>query len=417
VGNRSLIVGASLVLVIGAVAALAVAGEIEFSGFIAGDLRFFPQSSPHPEQSGAALNPSLVVQPELRYEWNESRNRITLIPFARLDSLDTERTHVDLREFNWLHVGEEWGQRLGVDWELRLGIDKVFWGVTESVHLVDIINQTDLVENPDGEDKLGQPMVNLTLVLPWRTGTLDLFLLPYFRERTFPGEQGRLRPPVPIDTDRAEFESGAEEHHIDWAVRWSHTLGDFDIGVSHFSGTSREPRLIPRRLSPIETVLVPFYDLIDQTGLDLQWTKGGWLWKLEIISREGQGDRFTALAGGFEYTFVGVFNTAIDVGLLAEYLYDDRDDEIAIATAPFEDDVFMGTRFTFNDAQSTELLAGVIFDTDSDTTLWFLEGSRRLGENWTLDLEVRAFNGITSDDPLFGFQKDDFLQLTLSRHF
>nr|NIS70959.1 hypothetical protein [Pseudomonadota bacterium] len=336
----------------------------------------------------------------------EGDDRITVIPFGRLDSLDTERTHLDLRELNWLHVGKSW--------ELRLGVDKVFWGVTESVHLVDIINQTDLVENPDGEDKLGQPMVNLTLVLPWRTGTLDLFVLPYFRERTFPGEEGRLRPPLPIDTDRAEYESGAEEYHTDWAVRWSHTLGDFDIGVSHFWGTSREPRLVPRQLSPVETVLVPFYDLIDQTGLDLQWTKGGWLWKLEIISRDGKGDRFTALAGGFEYTFVGVFNTAADLGLLAEYLYDDRGDK---ATTPYEDDVFIGTRLTFNDAQSTELLGGVIIDTDSDATLWFFEGSRRLGESWTLDLEARLFNGITSEDPLFGFQKDDFLHLTLSRHF
>jgi hypothetical protein len=394
---------------------VAVAGEFEFSGFIAGDLRFFPQSAAWPGQSGAALNPSLVAQPELRYEWNEGRDRITLIPFGRLDSVDTERTHADLREFNWLHVGKEWGQRLGIDWELRLGVDKVFWGVTESVHLVDIINQTDLVENPDGEDKLGQPMANLTLVLPWRMGTLDLFLLPYFRERTFPGEKGRLRPPLPIDTDRAEYESGAEECHTDWAVRWSHTLGDFDIGVSHFWGTGREPRLVPRQVNPIETVLVPFYDLIDQTGLDLQWTKYGWLWKLEIISRGGQGDRFTALAGGFEYTFVGVLNTAVDVGLLAEYIYDGRGDD-APAT-PFEDDVFVGTRVTFNDVQSTELLAGVIIDTDSDTTLWFLEGSRRLWENWTLDMEVRAFNGTSPGDPLFGFHRDDYLQLTLARHF
>jgi hypothetical protein len=388
---------------------LAVAGEIEFSGFIAGDLRFFPHSPAWPGQSGAALNPSLFAQHELRYEWNDGRDRITVIPFGRLDSIDSERTHFDLREFNWLHVSKHW--------ELVLGADKVFWGVTESVHLVDIINQTDLVENPDGEDKLGQPMVNLTLALPWRTGTLDLFVLPYFRERTFPGEEGRLRPPLPIDTDRAEYESGAEEYHTDWAVRWSHALGDFDVGVSFFWVTSREPRLIPRRLSPIETVLVPFYDLIDQTGLDLQWTRGGWLWKLEVISRGGQGHRFTALAGGFEYTFFGVFNTGVDVGLLAEYLYDNRDEETARATAPFENDVFIGTRVGLNDPQNTELLAGVIIDIDSDATVWFLEGSRRLGENWTLDLEVRAFNGIPPGDPLFGLHKDDYIQLTLARHF
>jgi len=54
-----------------------------------------------------------------------------------------------------------------------------FWGVTEFQHLVDIINQTDLVENIDTEDKLGQPMINLALINDW--GTVDLFIMPYFR--------------------------------------------------------------------------------------------------------------------------------------------------------------------------------------------------------------------------------------------
>ena len=51
--------------------------------------------------------------------------------------------------------------------ELRAGIGRVFWGVTESYHLVDVINQTDLVENVDRKDKLGQPLVNFTLVRDW----------------------------------------------------------------------------------------------------------------------------------------------------------------------------------------------------------------------------------------------------------
>jgi hypothetical protein len=126
------------------------------------------------------------------------------------------------------------------------------------------------------------------------------------------------------------------------------------------------------------------------------------------------GDYFTEWSGGFEYTFVGVFHTGADLGLLSEYLYDDRDVDVSTV---FEDDLFIATRLTFNDVQSTELLLGVIFDTDSDSTLWFVEGSRRLGESWTLDFEVRAFNGIASEDPQSGFRKDDYLQLSLARHF
>ncbi|MFQ5572080.1 MAG: hypothetical protein ACE5G0_20580, partial [Rhodothermales bacterium] len=210
-------------------------GAGELSGFVAVDMRLFPNSPSFPEQSGNTVSPSGLFQPEYRYEWNEANDRLTVIPFARLDFDDEERRHFDLRELNWLHVGP--------NWDLRIGVGKVFWGVTESRHLVDIINQTDLVEDPDGEDKLGQPMLKLALLRTW--GTFDLFVLPRFRERTFPGPNGRLRAAIPVDTDRPVYESSLEEWHPDLAARWSHVLGDWDIGLAHFWGTSREPGLLP----------------------------------------------------------------------------------------------------------------------------------------------------------------------------
>ena len=75
----------------------------------------------------------------------------------------SRRTHADLREAYFLIFGE-----IGDgEWELRVGIDQVFWGVTESQHLVDVVNQIDLVEHPNGVSKLGQPMVNITWSSDW----------------------------------------------------------------------------------------------------------------------------------------------------------------------------------------------------------------------------------------------------------
>ena len=42
-------------------------------------------------------------------------------------------------------------------------------------------------------------MVRLALIRDW--GTLTFFALPYFRERTFRGEKGRLRAQFVWDTD------------------------------------------------------------------------------------------------------------------------------------------------------------------------------------------------------------------------
>jgi hypothetical protein len=374
----------------------------EISGYASFESRAFAAGPRFAGQEDGQVT-SLVLEPELYREWDEGRHSFTVKPFLRYDSLDSERTHFDLREL--------WWRRSERGWELLVGVSKVFWGVTESQHLVDIVNQTDLVENPDGEDKLGQPMIRLSLIRGW--GIVDLFVLPGFRERTFPGPEGRLRAALPISDDPI-FESGAEERHVDLVARWSHALGPFDIGVSHFSGTSREPRLLPGRSANGETVLVPLYEQIDQTGLALQATTGSWLWKLEAINRSGQGERFAAATGGFEYTFWSAFGTRMDLGAVIEYLWDERGSG---ASAAFQDDLFAGSRLAFNDTRDTQILAGAIVDLESDGSLFVVEASRRIAPNWVAELEMRAFSGLPPTDPLASLGTEDYFQLSVQRHF
>jgi hypothetical protein len=374
----------------------------EWSGQVSAEARLFRQAPAHPGQRAGSL--SLAFQPEYYRAWDEGRQSLVFTPFLRLDSRDAERSHVDSRELAWIRASD--------DWELRLGIRKLFWGVTESQHLVDIINQTDLVENPDGEDKLGQPMLNLALIRDW--GTLDLFLLPGFRERTFPGVEGRLRPALVVDTEHPVYESSREERRVDAALRWSHYIGAWDLGLSHFYGTSREPRLVPGLDSGGRPVLVPHYDVIHQTGLTLQYIGGDWLWKLETMRREGQGDTYTAAVGGFEYTLVGLRDSVMDLGLLLEYSFDDRKDT---APNPFENDLFLGTRWVFNDVDGTEILAGLFLDLDHQGRMFNLEASRRIGNAWRASAELRLWQGYPATDPLYGFRADDHLLLELARYF
>ncbi len=376
----------------------------EWSGYVSGEFRAFANSPTDARQHDN--NFSFSVQPEYYTDWDNGRQSITVVPFVRWDENDNERSHADIRELTWLKAADTW--------ELRAGIRKVFWGVTESQHLVDIINQTDLVEATDGEEKLGQPMINLALIRDW--GTLDLFVLPGFRERTFPGEKGRLRFAPPVDTDRAMYESGDKEQHIDYAARWTHYLGDWDVGLSYFNGTSRDPRFIPDLDSKGQRVLIPKYDLIEQWGLDLQATLGDWLWKFEAINRSGQDKSYTALTTGFEYTFIGIADSSADLGVISEVLYDERGDD---ALTPFADDILLASRLTLNDEQSTEFLLGMIFDSNDASRLLTLESSRRFGENWKITLEGQAFINIpnVNTELLVGVRRDSYLQLEIARYF
>ena len=379
----------------------------EFSGNISAEGRLFGREPLYPGQE--RNNGSIAIALEYYHEWpsgSRAGSSFIFSPFLRIDSADSERTHFDIRELNFLLFGDSW--------ELRLGIGKVFWGATEFVHLVDIINQTDLVEDIDGEEKLGQPMVHLSIPRDW--GVLDFFLLPYFRERTFPGEKGRLRTPVPVDNDNPIFESGDEEKHVDFSLRYSQAFGWGDMGIYYFRGTNREPTLVPALDSNNQPVILPFYQQIDQVGLDLQLITGNWLWKLESFYRDGQGeDAFYSAVGGFEYTFFGVANSMIDLGFLVEYAYDERNEE---ATTPFENDLFFGLRLAVNDAAGSELLAGISQDLDDASSIFSLEASRRLTDRLKVYLEAWVFIGAEPGDYyLYSIRDDDFVRLQLFYYF
>jgi len=359
----------------------------------------FTEDARWPGQDDAMTQLSISGSTEFRWRGNESRAAI--IPYLRYDETDDERSLTDLREAYWAREAESY--------ELLIGVNTVFWGVTESVHLVDIINQTDAVADIDGEDKLGQPMINLELQRDW--GLVSVYVLPWFRERTFAGVDGRLRTPLPVDAS-PQYESSDEENHVDLALRYSHYVDNVDFGVSAFSGTSREARLLPNANG---SVLTPFYDQIDQLGLDLQYTGDAWLWKLEAIARETQNDSFTAAVGGFEYSFYQVADSVADVGVLLELQYDDRDDGEPVTLA--DNDLFAGIRLALNDTQDTAVLAGVGYDLDTSETYINIEADRRLGEDYVLELRARFFTNAEPADTSFSIENDDYLQLQLSRYF
>lgn len=345
-------------------------------------------------QGQARTNASLRVQAELWQRFNDEHDTLTVTPFFRLDAEDNERTHTDVREAFWQHAGE--------NYEFRAGWRQVFWGVTEGAHLVDIINQTDLVDAVDGERKLGQAMLNLSLERSEQT--FDVFLLPGARERRFAGRDGRLRLPLVVDTGLTTWESARENRRLDLAARWQLNTPAVRLGVSAFSGTAREPELrpvidlaqvifapgpVPVGFQPgYQPVLAPHYPLIKQLGVDTQYTQGDWLWKLEAIAREGGMQDYRAADAGVEYTQVGVFGSQMDIGWLAEYLHDSRGNA---ASTPFEHDVLLGTRLIINDTASSDVLLGLIIDRHTGERLLSVEATTRFGDSLRGSLELRHF--------------------------
>jgi len=218
-----------------------------------------------------------------------------------------------------------------------------------------------------------------------------------------------------VSVGDAEFSEHGFEKHMAYAVRWSQVLGDWDVGLSHFYGMTREPVLRPQVSQAGAVSLIPYYELINQTGLDLQLTYEDWIVKHEGMVRSGQGKTFYATTTGIEYTLFDLFSTGLDLGFVVEYMYDTRGSNNI--GAPFQDDFLTAFRFGFNDVQSSEILAGVLFDRTNNSKFYNIEASRRLGDSFKIDFELRMFSGAPSTDASYSIRDDDHIRVEIGYYF
>jgi hypothetical protein len=386
-------------------------GKINYSGEMGVELRQFINSPSITMQDMSVV--SGYAEPEMQYKSKNDKHSFDSKLFYRLDGADNDRTHFDIREMMFKKTFSD-------KWQAGIGIGNVFWGVTEARHLVNIINQDDTVEGLLSDAKLGQPMANVNYYGD-KIGSVELYVLPYFREKTFPGREGRLRVVPGVDTHQdAIYESSKKERHVDFAGRVMKRFSGLDLGISHFYGTSREPLYQIGRNSYNEVAQIPVYNIINQTGLEAQYAHENTLYKLESFFRSGQEDDFIALDGGFEHSFVGVMGSNKDISLLAEYLYESRESTYAnnkLAFNPYTNDIMAGARLNFNDEQSTEALMALTFDLHSSAKIFTFEASRRIGNDWKISSEAVAFISIPNTNPTYSMRHDSVIQLELSRHF
>lgn len=388
-----------------AVAPAAASGQAaSLRAEVGGSARLFPDAPRFAGQASSRVSPSITFAPELVVASDDGAWSLIGEGFVRLDAHDGNRSHGDVRELGLAYLGNSF--------TAFVGVGQVFWGVTEVRHLVDIVNQVDAVEDLDGEDKLGQPMVAVTLEGGW--GALDLYYLPYFRERTFPADDARLRGPVAVE-EKAIYGSVRGRWHPGFAVRWLRTLGAVDLGLSAFRGTSREPRFSLWGENPDGPLLRSHYDVVDQVGIDAQWTGGRTLLKLEALTRGGQGERLYALSGGVEHTLYQILGSDGDLGLVGEVMLDSRDE-----TAPptiFERDVFVGGRWALNDAADTSVLGGPLVDLTTGEVVMLLEAQRRIGSVWRVSADGRLFGNTHPGSVAHGIRNDGFVSVSLTRFF
>ncbi len=373
--------------------------EYDIKGYLEYEYRYFPQNDN--KKIASKFNHSISTSFDLFVGFTEDDLFLIFTPFLRLDQKDPARTILDINEF-YLAINKS-------DWELKIGSKQLFWGVLESNHLVDIVNQTNAAENIDLEDKLGQPMLNFTMVSEW--GVFDVFLLAMQRKRRFSSEEGRPHTGFEPFLKNGAFDDRGE--NFDYIFRYENSGTLFDLGLYYFEGLARSPIFISENPETPQDSLVA-YPKINQFAADLQITLANTLLKFEGLYRKSRVDDNGAFGIGFEHTLYGIFGSNNDLGVLAEYHWDSRDSDTVFQ---FSNDLFFGLRLNTNQAHDGQILLGILNSLDNCSSTAFIEGSMRFAKNWKFYFEGRIFSLIDNNHSLSNLSDDSYIQLSLAKFF
>ncbi|PSW22273.1 hypothetical protein C9I98_03145 [Photobacterium sanctipauli] len=310
--------------------------------------------------------------------------------FGNWDEQDPERRYWDIRE---AHATKIWQ-----DFELTAGISRVFWGVSESINVVNVINQADLTESFDGKVKLGQPMISLFYAAS--EADITLIYMPVFRERLYP-----LRPNTGMKlADNAVFEDGKEDGG--WATRAKFYTDNGEWAIGAFTGTRRVPILRP---SPSSGRLMPYYIQTHNLLFDGLYLGEVLTPKIEVKAGRELDDNFVAINAGVEYRTYPNISNLNEVTLIGEYLYDSRKETVENHG---QNDVFIGMRAEIGTDSDMKLL----FSHDLSYASQYLELSLQYRINDYVRLMGKAtsiMNASPDDMSLYPYKDEDFVRASL----
>ena len=248
------------------------------------------------------------------------------------------------------------------------GVGRIFWGVTESRHLVNIVNQTDLRFDSSGATLLGQPLASVGADFAgaaWR-----LVVMPCHRPRAFQAEPGGEQEPALVDTNC---------ERLDVAIRSHISKGPLDLGIVYFDGRTRDPAISEEPQS---------YPALQRWSVDAQLTLGAWLLKLEAVrNSQAQWRPRDASVVGFEYAFASLASR-LELSVLYEHLEE-------TGCSAFTCGDVLGVRIAANDTAGSQVLLTGLKDRHDGRTGYFIRGQRRLTDQVVIRVDVQK-SGDTS---------------------
>lgn len=350
---------------------------------------------------GDSYRSSPFVESELTGSFDIDNFNVSAKLYGSWDSNDIERTYIDFREAK---ISYTLGQ-----FHLAAGLGNFFWGVSETINVVNVASQSDLRKDIDGKEKMGHQFVNFGMDIG--NGSLNIFHFPNFVELSYPD---RPSPKIPIVASNVAYES--EENSAN-AVRWLLSADSGEIAFTYFEGIRRDPVLVPESFSDQDssTFLFPYYIDTEFVSVDALYFFGDSTVKFEMKYGKEQDKEYRSYNVGFEYPFHPNFQRVQEFTWITEYLGDSRG---PLAESFGQKDIMLGVKCVLGDLGDIDVRALYALDLEYDSKYTNIKIDKRLNNYAILDFQIVHFSDVGEDDIRLGlFENEDFAQVGLTYAF
>ena len=311
---------------------------------------------------------------------------------------------------SYARIDELYGQYEFDDSQVLVGKNIRFWGALEVRNIADVFNPYDLRADPFYKTKLG--VINAEYTRYTETGELSFIVQLYEQPRDmsaypyvyyyFPQgieyskdlktQHGRYRPNIYVKySDSYE----GDDYSVDYNLIFQNGYDSQRYYTTHLTASNQ-----------VETNEHAY--LVNKFLSYATLVSGATLYKLEAIFTDvlnnDQISDYTHLGLGVEHTIAQVYDEA-DLGLLAEYYsyntFDGAKRNDLQLFEIFQNDLFLGLRYSLNKGDDSSIVGGGIFDLDYDEDVYYIEYNTRIADTYKINFDYRYIEPSKSEATVF----------------
>ena len=392
---------------------LSLFAEIEVSGHLDLDSQVYLTSPSSKHEN------SFTAQQTL--EFNYINEELTLYSklYAQEDYYDfvsadekNERTFVRLDE---LYLKYDFD-----DDSIQAGKSIKFWGALELRNIVDGFNPQDLRSDLLSVDKLG--VWNASYSHFTETGELSAIVKFYEQNQemaAYPYVYNFFPSFVRYDSNLKTKDSSTRPSvylAYSGSTDTEHALDYMFIYENGYDSQRYFTADKPQNLSPLSptfgnpTVFEENAYIVNKFMTYNTLVMGTTLFKLEGLYAKVDEDinvgDYSHLAFGVEHTLENFYESSA-LGLIAEYYkyntYEsDKYNDLELFET-MQNDVFVGLRYSLNNAQDSSFVGGVVADFEYDEQVYYMKFGSRVGDNYKVGIDYYYIEPSTSDATAYAF--------------